>query len=150
MEKDVYISLNQLTCITTVWAITRSTALLSFSVGSVDQNITQHYVTQSQPHSKLAITINLPLNHQNNTHVNLTPANSTTDNANTTILLKCLLKTAIAPMPVSANGTTASANILFDEGSQRSFISQDMVTKLQLQPTTTETLNVASFGKTEH
>ena len=69
MEQDVYISLNQLACVTTVWVIKRSTALLSFGVGSVDQNITQHHVTQSQPYSKLAITINLPQNNQNRTPI---------------------------------------------------------------------------------
>ena len=50
----------------------------------------------------------------------------------------CLLKTAIAPLQAN--------DILFDEGSQRSFISREMATKLRLQPATSETLSVASFG----
>ena len=39
-------------------------------------------------------------------------------------------------------------NILFDEGAQRSFISQDMVAKLNLQPTNMESISLASFGST--
>lgn len=82
-----------------------------------------------------------------NTHVTFTPANNIIDHTNTIIPSTCLLKTAIAP--IAANGITSTANILFDEGLQRSFISQDMVTKLQLHPATTKTLNIASFRNTE-
>ena len=56
----------------------------------------------------------------------------------------CLLKTAIAPL--QANDIQLNGNILFDEGSQRSFISREMATKLRLQPATSETLSVTSFG----
>ena len=62
------------------------------------------------------------------------PHNSTT----------CLLKTAVAP--VIAGHIREQANILFDEGAQRSFISAEMAARLCLQPTTTQGMALASFG----
>ena len=59
----------------------------------------------------------------------------------------CLLKTAIAMVGSSA-GISLEGNILFDEGAQRSFISQDMAAKLNLQPTNKESISLASFGST--
>ena len=59
----------------------------------------------------------------------------------------CLLKTAIAMVGSSA-GISLEGNILFDEGAQRSFISQDMAAKLNLQPTNKENISLASFGST--
>ena len=56
----------------------------------------------------------------------------------------CLLKTAIAT--VSSTDTSLEGNILFDEGAQRSFISQEMATKLNLQPNNKESISLASFG----
>ena len=58
-----------------------------------------------------------------------------------------LLKTAIAP--ISAKGLQIQGNILFDEGSQRSFITKETATKLKLMPTNTEHIAIAPFG-TEH
>ena len=58
----------------------------------------------------------------------------------------CLLKTAVAP--VIAGHTRKQANILFDEGAQRSFISAEMAAKLNLKPTTTQGMALASFGST--
>ena len=55
-----------------------------------------------------------------------------------------LLKTAIAP--VSFRGLTTDANILFDEGAQRSFISRKLANKLELIPTGTETIGLSGFG----
>ena len=55
-----------------------------------------------------------------------------------------LLKTAIAP--ISTNGLCIQGNILFDEGSQRSFITMDAATKLNLRPTNTEHVTIAPFG----
>ena len=55
-----------------------------------------------------------------------------------------LLKTAVAP--VIAGHIRRRANILFDEGAQRSFISAEMAARLYLQPTTTQTMALASFG----
>lgn len=59
----------------------------------------------------------------------------------------CLLKTAIA-MIGSYIGISLEGNILFDEGAQRSFITQEMATKLNLQPSNKENISLASFGST--
>ena len=58
--------------------------------------------------------------------------------------ISCLLKTAIAP--ITYKGTSIESNILFDEGSQRSFISRDLACKLNLQPQTKENVSLTSFG----
>ena len=60
--------------------------------------------------------------------------------------ITCLLKTAVAP--IIAGHIRKRANILFDEGAQRSFISAAMATKLGLQPTITQGMALASFGST--
>ena len=70
----------------------------------------------------------------------LTPASSYTPQLATT----CLLKTAVAPV-VTGNKKT-SANILFDEGAQRSFICTDMVKELEIPSTSTANTSLASFG----
>ena len=56
----------------------------------------------------------------------------------------CLLKTAIAA--VLSDTTTAEGNILFDEGAQPSFVTQQLANRLHLQPTHHETISVSSFG----
>ncbi|XP_065884078.1 uncharacterized protein [Dysidea avara] len=56
----------------------------------------------------------------------------------------CLLKTAIAP--VISGGTRINANILFDEGAQKSFICSELASKLQLIPDTTTQVALSSFG----
>ena len=56
----------------------------------------------------------------------------------------CLLKTAVAPIIAGSNRT--QANILFDEGAQRSFISIDMVKELGISPNSTTEISLASFG----
>ena len=56
----------------------------------------------------------------------------------------CLLKTAVATVTNGNNLT--KANLLFDEGSQRSFITQDLAKTLALQPFCKEDLTVSSFG----
>ena len=56
----------------------------------------------------------------------------------------CLLKTTIAQ--VSSPTTTTEGNILFDEGAQRSFVTQKLADELQLQPTHCDTTSVSSFG----
>ena len=60
----------------------------------------------------------------------------------------CRLKTAVAPV---ANGhIRMNANILFDEGAQRSFISVRLATELQITPTTTTQVhNYALFTDIE-
>ena len=56
----------------------------------------------------------------------------------------CLLKTAVAKV-VSDVGS-ATANILFDEGAQRSFISKKLANALKLLPCRNESISLASFG----
>ncbi|XP_065895991.1 uncharacterized protein [Dysidea avara] len=56
----------------------------------------------------------------------------------------CLLKTAIAT--VSAGSISTEGNILFDEGAQRSFISQELADTLCLRPTRSEQISLSSFG----
>ena len=74
-------------------------------------------------------------------HTTLTPASrSIPPHINTA----CLLKTAIAP--ISAGDVKAQANILFDEGAQRSFISAEMAAELHITPATSEDISIASFG----
>ena len=58
----------------------------------------------------------------------------------------CLLKTAVAT--VANERTQVDANILFDEGSQRSFATQALIDKLQIQPHLTETIQLSAFGST--
>ena len=54
-----------------------------------------------------------------------------------------LLKTAI--LDVSASYLSADANILFDEGAQRSFITQKLADDIQIQHKGTEEINLATF-----
>ena len=88
------------------------------------------------------------------TNSNMTSTNSTATSAFTTMTPAplstfytsvCLLKTAIAD--VSANSTTVEGHILFDEGAQRSFITQQLADTLQLQPIRHELITVSSFGE---
>ena len=55
----------------------------------------------------------------------------------------CLLKSAIAE--VSSYTTIAEGHILFNEGAQRSFITQELADELHLRPTSHETISVSSF-----
>ena len=55
-----------------------------------------------------------------------------------------LLKTAVAK--VTSGIYTVDANILFDEGAQRSFVTRDLANKLQLQTSGTEEVQLAAFG----
>ena len=56
----------------------------------------------------------------------------------------CYLKTVVAT--ISASDTCVEANILFDEGSQRSFITKSLADCLQLQACGTEDLSISTFG----
>ena len=56
----------------------------------------------------------------------------------------CLLKTAVATITNGDHRTRA--NLLLDEGSQRSFITQDLANTLNLQPCRKEDITVSSFG----
>lgn len=48
--------------------------------------------------------------------------------------------------PIHVGDVKKQANILFDEGAQRSFISAEMAANLNIIPTITEGLTLASFG----
>ena len=80
------------------------------------------------------------------THATLTPVSHDTGPSEQVLHVKSVtfLQTAIAPVHVGHINTLA--NILFDEGAQRSFITEDLAVKLQLQSFTTEHIAVASFG----
>ena len=56
----------------------------------------------------------------------------------------CLLKTAVAM--VSTLNVTMEGNIIFDDHAQRSFVTQDLATKLNLQPYGKDNICLASFG----
>lgn len=55
----------------------------------------------------------------------------------------CLLKTAVAT--VTSSDSETKTNILFDEGSQRSFLTQDVANTLSLKPHHHEDICLASF-----
>ncbi|XP_045198527.1 uncharacterized protein LOC123552846 [Mercenaria mercenaria] len=55
-----------------------------------------------------------------------------------------LLKTAVAK--VTSDGNCTDANLLFDEGAQRSFITEELADKLQLSRSGTEVVQLAAFG----
>ena len=58
----------------------------------------------------------------------------------------CLLKTAIGT--IAQDGRNVEAKILLDEGSQRSFVTEDLVKFLALQPYSQERINISSFCST--
>lgn len=58
-----------------------------------------------------------------------------------------LLKTAVAS--VTSGTTSGPANILFDEGSQSSFVTEQLANRLELKPTGRETLCLSGFGDKE-
>ena len=65
----------------------------------------------------------------------------------TSVRSHVLLKTAIST--VSADGKQfSSANILFDEGAQRSFITEELAEKLNLKPSKNEVITISGFGET--
>ncbi|XP_071170914.1 uncharacterized protein [Mytilus edulis] len=55
-----------------------------------------------------------------------------------------LLKTAIAP--VVYNDQEVECNILFDEGAQRSFITQKLANQLEINPTENVSIQLSAFG----
>jgi len=56
----------------------------------------------------------------------------------------CLLKTVMAT--VSSSRGEAKTNILFDVGSQRSFLTSELADALSLQPTNQENISISTFG----
>lgn len=57
-----------------------------------------------------------------------------------------LLQTAIAYARSDSEVEPVEVKVLFDSGSQRSYITQELKDKLNLKPTRTETLNLNTFG----
>ena len=103
---------------------------------------TDHTVSQKTV-TTAAQTVTATHNNETTTLSENTAA--TTASLSTLSTSVCLLKTAIAN--VSAGQTTVEGHILFDEGAQRSFITQEIVNQLQLSPTHHENVSVSSFGE---
>ena len=59
----------------------------------------------------------------------------------------CLLKTAVAT--ITSSHVETEANILFDEGSQRSFLTQELADSLSLKPHKKENISLAAFGASQ-
>jgi len=59
-----------------------------------------------------------------------------------------VLKTAVST--ICADGRYADANILMDEGGQKSFITQKMADQLKLQRDGSDVINLSSFGDPTH
>ncbi|XP_060557728.1 uncharacterized protein LOC132718116 [Ruditapes philippinarum] len=57
-----------------------------------------------------------------------------------------LLKTVVAQ--ICSNIVSLETNILFDEGAQRSFITEELAEKLEIEQTGSEVVHLASFGDT--
>ena len=60
----------------------------------------------------------------------------------------CLLKTAVSTITSSSHVET-EANILFDGGSQRSFLTQELADLLSLKPYKKENISLAAFGASQ-
>ena len=78
------------------------------------------------------------------------PVDKTPDRVHTSLSVndyygrQTLLKTAINM--IATQNKIATAHILFDEGAQRSFITQSLADELELMPEVSETLNLSVFG----
>ena len=91
---------------------------------------------------------------ETSTSSDVAPASTTatTDTASLTTLAPrqltksttCLLKTAIAT--VVGTSLQTEANVLFDEGSQRSFLTEKLANDLELTPYRFENISLSSFG----
>ena len=56
-----------------------------------------------------------------------------------------LLKTAVATIQ-SNSDVSMDANIIFGEGAQRSFITEDLAKQLELKTTESEIISISGFG----
>ena len=92
--------------------------------------------TPTPPTQPPSTQLNVTTDHQDD--LSTTTTLSTSNNTVT------LLKTAIAA--VGAQHTYGKANILFDEGAQRSFITKNLAAQLRLPPTEKEVINLSAFG----
>ena len=89
---------------------------------------TTNTIQQTPPNSTSTLASNLHTNLSDSKHLHR----------------RTLLKTAIAT--VEFQEKAATAHILFEEGSQRSFITEELAKKLNLAPDKTETLHLSVFG----
>ena len=89
---------------------------------------TTNTIQQTPPNSTSTLASNLHTNLSDNKHLHR----------------RTLLKTAIAT--VESQEKAATAHILFDEGAQRSFITEELAKKLNLTADKTETLHLSVFG----
>ena len=113
----------------------------------MDKGHTSLCTNSTQPNtlSKTSEPLKKDTNEPNKTVITLTPATQKLSVSQpSTHFGACLLKTAIAT--ISSSDTSLEGNILFDDGAQRSFISQQMAAKLNLQPNNKESISLASFG----
>ena len=60
-----------------------------------------------------------------------------------------LMQTALADTVILKTSMKQSTQLLLDCGSQRTYISEDLVKKLQLRPNNSEILTVFTFGSTK-
>ncbi|XP_077866993.1 uncharacterized protein LOC144355836 [Saccoglossus kowalevskii] len=98
---------------------------------------------ESQPATDVATSDTNP---NSPVHVTLTKLNDTHRNSpNNTCLRPVLLKISVG------NSQPLQANVLFDEGASRSFISRKFANDLNLSPTRTEQVFLSTFGdNTDH
>jgi len=82
----------------------------------------------------------LPITNTSNDTAALTTFTSHHFTRNSTCLLKTAIGTIVGP------DSQTDANILFDEGSQRSFLTEKLANELALQSHTFENISLSSFG----
>ena len=81
----------------------------------------------------------------------VTPTNTSNDSSSFSVTIPlhqsvCLLKTAIGT--IVHDSRNVEVKILLHEGSQRSFVTEDLVKSLALQPYSQEKINISSFSST--
>ncbi|VDI09716.1 Hypothetical predicted protein [Mytilus galloprovincialis] len=119
------------------------------SKGTCKQCGRKHHTSICLNKSQSSFSSNSNPNYNNNDN---TPASSDQqDIAKTASAMHCttysqvLLKTAIATVHSNAQ-VSMDANILFDEGVQRSFITDSLAEQLELKPKGTEAISISGFG----
>ncbi|XP_006821839.1 uncharacterized protein LOC100377489 [Saccoglossus kowalevskii] len=99
---------------------------------------------------------NTPVYSANNGNPTSRPTNGSNTNGNNTCVHftstlnfapkgPVLLKTAKIPVSVN-NGTIVSATVLFDEGANRTFVTESFADKIHANTTRSENIDLASFG----
>ncbi|XP_071135358.1 uncharacterized protein [Mytilus edulis] len=128
-----------------------------FNSNIVHDNDTSRHIQQNANDSPQNTNFPISNGHlQNSPNLNQTSVNIVNDTnqkeEDTTILhsssndvrTHVLLKTAVAP--VWSDNLCIDTHILFDEGSQRSFVTEDLARKLNLHTEGIEILQLSSFG----